>query len=610
MFFEHLQITAEVGMNRIGLQARITLALLALGLLPLLVATIVLVRLNLARLEEAAQEFRMAVASEVGLALVNRMDRVLTEMRIASAALAERGVPAEDRVRTIKAHLMGSGAIDGIAIYDREGRHLDSIVAGDSGALASRPGQLDAAILRVAEARGVAFSQVAKGPAGHPQLPIVVPAYRGEERTLYGYLWTSLDLEPSREDVADASARRFTGDTDRVFVVDDRMQVVLHSDPSRMLAPLGERGRAFGLPEDGSFLKDVGVSYAASYDIGNERLLGVLVPVPLLRWGLVVEQDRDEAYAAVRSTWMTAVVVGLVFALLSLVVGLVLGRHLSRPVLDVAAAAGRVAEGHFDVRVEARRRDEVGRMAEAFNSMARDLGSYRDRVVEETRIRTNLSRYLSPDVVEDVVSRKTALELGGQRREITILFADVASFTPFAEGFPPEVVVGVLNELFTIATDAIFRQGGTIDKYIGDCVMAVFGAPAPLQDHAVKACRAAEEIRRRVQVANEKWIVVPGRDIRLSIGIHTGVVVAGNVGSERRMEYTVIGDAVNVAARLQGVAKGGEIVLSDSVRSRIGDEFACQPGGAVSLKGRSQEVEIFRLVESASGGGGVPGGGA
>lgn len=588
-------------MKRIGLRARLTFALLGLALLPLAVATVVLVRMNLGRLAESAREYRMAVASEVVQTLENRLDRALTEMGIASAALAERGVPSEDRVRAVRAQLLGSRVLDGIAVYAPDGTHVDSIVAGPAAALAARPETLPPDIVRAVAERGAAFGDVVLDDAGHPRLPVAVPAYRSGEQSVYAYLWTALDLEPARLAVAEASARRFLGETDRVFVVDANLRVVLHSDPALLLKPLGERGRAFGLPEDGSFLRNVQVSYAASYEVGGESLLGVLVPVPTARWGLAVEQERDEAYAAVRSTWMTATVVAVAFALLALGIGLALGRRLSRPVLDVAAAAGQVAGGRFDVRVAVRRHDEVGQMADAFNAMARDLGDYRDRIVEETRIRTNLSRYLSPDVVEDVVSRKTDLVLGGQRREVSVLFADVASFTPFAEGFPPEVVVGVLNELFSIATEAVFRHGGTVDKFIGDCVMAVFGAPAVLEDHTVRAVRAADEIRRQVAAANERWRVDPGRDIQLSMGVHTGVVVAGNIGSQRRMEYTVIGDAVNVAARLQGVAKGGQIVVSRDVVDRLGGAFLCESGGSVNLKGKSNEIEVFRVIGPAAG---------
>jgi class 3 adenylate cyclase len=126
--------------------------------------------------------------------------------------------------------------------------------------------------------------------------------------------------------------------------------------------------------------------------------------------------------------------------------------------------------------------------------------------------------------------------------------------------------------------------------------MAVFGAPTLHPDHVVRAVRAADEIRRRVAEANERWRVDPGRDIQLSMGIHTGVAVAGNIGSQRRMEYTVIGDAVNVAARLQGVAQGGQIVVSRDVARYLEGEFACESGGAVNLKGKSSEVEVFRVT--------------
>jgi class 3 adenylate cyclase len=228
--------------------------------------------------------------------------------------------------------------------------------------------------------------------------------------------------------------------------------------------------------------------------------------------------------------------------------------------------------------------------------MAADLDGYEKRVVEETRIRTDLGRYLSAEVVEGIIHRTIELELGGERREVTVLFADVVAFTPLTEAHPPEQVVATLNELFTILTEIVFRHGGIVDKFIGDSVMAVFGAPRAVPDSAVAAARAAEEMLAWLETGNVRWRKQLGRDLELAIGMNTGEVVAGNLGSERRMEYTVIGDVVNTAARLETLARPGQVLMTEATQRRLGEAFEVEPLGEHALPGRKKPLVIYALV--------------
>jgi adenylate cyclase len=220
--------------------------------------------------------------------------------------------------------------------------------------------------------------------------------------------------------------------------------------------------------------------------------------------------------------------------------------------------------------------------------------------VVETRAATSLSRYLSPGVVEAILKDPDRLRLGGERREITVLFADVVAFTKLAEQQQPEVVVQLLNELFTFATEIIQRRGGIIDKFIGDCVMAVWGAPEQRPDDPLRAVLAAEDLRRWLDTANRRWRKQLGLEIRLAMGINTGMAVAGNLGSEKRMDYTVIGDAVNVAARLEGKAAPGQILLSQATRDRLPKEFdlgRLKGLGESKLYGKASTLPVFEVGE-------------
>jgi len=170
--------------------------------------------------------------------------------------------------------------------------------------------------------------------------------------------------------------------------------------------------------------------------------------------------------------------------------------------------------------------------------------------LERRQTKALFGRYVSPAVVEDLLRKGDRIELGGVKQEVTVLFSDIRGFTAFSEGKPPEAIVARLNEYFTAMTEIVFRRQGTLDKYLGDGLMAVFGAPAPSENHAAQAVAAAVEMLDRLEELNKQWQEKGEVNIGIGIGINSGSVVVGNIGSPERMDYTVIGEEVNLASRL------------------------------------------------------------
>lgn len=189
-----------------------------------------------------------------------------------------------------------------------------------------------------------------------------------------------------------------------------------------------------------------------------------------------------------------------------------------------------------------------------------------------------------------------SLELGGTRREVTVVFADVVAFTPLAETQPPEASVAMLNELFTILSEVVFRHGGTVDKFVGDSVMAVFGAPLPAEDHAARGLAAATEMISFVESAADDWRERFGVEVRLGIGVNSGEVLVGNIGSKKRMEYTVIGDAVNVAARLEALAAPNQILVGDRTRQLVPERSDLRAVGARALAGKKDPIAVHEVA--------------
>jgi adenylate cyclase len=210
-------------------------------------------------------------------------------------------------------------------------------------------------------------------------------------------------------------------------------------------------------------------------------------------------------------------------------------------------------------------------------------------------LRDTLSRYVSPAMTERILKNPETLQLGGQRRHLTVLFADIKAFTSLAEKMDPAQVVDVLNHHFTRMVDLVFEHQGTLDKFLGDGLMAFFGAPMEVPQAASQAVACAIAMQQRLRIMQDKGST-PIQGMR--VGINTGEAIIGNIGSEKRMDYTIIGDVVNVAARLLEVAREHEapIVIGESTYDEVEDQFDIKPGPAVVLRGR-REHTVSYLVE-------------
>src|SRR5262249_36073738 len=208
------------------------------------------------------------------------------------------------------------------------------------------------------------------------------------------------------------------------------------------------------------------------------------------------------------------------------------------------------------------------------------------RLRDESERRERLQRYHSPAVVERIMAHghgEGADVLAAQDRDISVLFADLVGFTTLCETLAPTEVAALLNRFFSEMTEAIFAEEGTVDKFIGDAILAVFGAPVEQADHAQRAVRAAQAMRRSVAKLN----AAGGRPLHVRYAINSGVAIAGDVGSARRREYTVLGDVVNTAARLERLAQPDQIIVSRATYDRIAPPIAATPLGEVTLRGRT-----------------------
>jgi adenylate cyclase len=217
------------------------------------------------------------------------------------------------------------------------------------------------------------------------------------------------------------------------------------------------------------------------------------------------------------------------------------------------------------------------------------------RLAREEVARANYSRFMPEYVVKELLENPDSFRLGGATQLITVLFADIRGFTSFAENEDPEKVVGLLNEYFSAMSQIIFEHGGTLDKYIGDGLMALFGAPTASPDDARNAVRAAVAMQRRIATLNPELVAAGFSEVAVGIGLHTGDATVGYIGSEQRSEYTAIGDTVNLASRLESNTTGGQILISEATALGSGAIFPLTKRDALTVKNRVQPVEVYEV---------------
>ena len=223
---------------------------------------------------------------------------------------------------------------------------------------------------------------------------------------------------------------------------------------------------------------------------------------------------------------------------------------------------------------------------------------------EKRKIKGAFQTYVHPSVVNEMLKDPARLKLGGEKKMLTVLFSDIKGFTSISEKLDPEALVNFLNEYLTAMTNLVFQYDGLLDKYIGDAVMAVYGTPLELPNHPLLACRTGLDMQAKLAELRETWArrdaSLPKMEVR--VGINTGIMVAGNIGSETRFDYTVIGDEVNLGSRLEGINKeyGTSIVISETTYGQVKDEMVCRELDLVAVKGKAQPVRIYELVGRAT----------
>ena len=328
-------------------------------------------------------------------------------------------------------------------------------------------------------------------------------------------------------------------------------------------------------------------------DINGRSFLGLTVPFPEDfdgRAQIAMLRSLDAEMAPFWQLEKVLIVLNAIALLVSGIAGVLVARGVTRPLIGLSEGVRRIMRGDYRARVPVKALDELGNLASAFNSMAIGLE-------ERDKVRDLLGKSVSPEVARELM--KSEIDVGGEIRNVTILFSDLRGFSTLGETQSPQALVKQLNAYFTEATGAVESAGGVVDKYIGDSVMAIFGAPVGVADHADRAVYAALAILQAEESLNRKRADQGLLPLCTGIGISTGAVVAGNVGSATRYNYTVIGTEVNLASRLERLTKEtvfqARIICSDATRSALKGGHALRDLGETQIRGKKGTLRIWAI---------------
>jgi class 3 adenylate cyclase len=540
-------------------------------------------------LRRAALESGLLVADDLAQTVELEAAQVERSMREIARTLTDAELGEEAKIGRALALVEASAQLDQVAIYDASGVLIDVLRERD--ARGEAPAELPEAMRVSGDARDTLRVGEVVQRDGRWVWPVALALVAGDEVT--GVLWAQVPLEPVQRRVAYLAQERYAGRADSVFVVDGARRAVAHVEAGRVGQV--EPAAAF-LQEAAGQMIARGVSYSGEYEDGSgRRYLAVFRPVTGTGWGIAAQLPYEVAFGPLVQMQRLVMGVLLVSLLVAVAVAFVLSRRLLAPMKALMEMVEALAARRFEARVEVKTQDELAALGGALSAAAAELEASEEAIRRAQQVRQDLGRYLPKALVERVVAGEQQLGLGGTRAEVTVLFADVVGFTALCEELGAEEVVCLLNELFTILTEIIFRNGGTVDKFMGDCVMAFWGAPTPQEDHARRALQAAGEMLDWLEVGNARWAKQAGVEVKLAIGVNTGAVVVGNLGSESRMEYTIIGETVNIAARLEAIARPGQILTTAVTAAAVDGLFDIVEIGERTLPGQQAAMMLYEV---------------
>jgi adenylate cyclase len=421
-------------------------------------------------------------------------------------------------------------------------------------------------------------STLRKGP---PLITIGIPLAKDENGLVTHVALADLQMGLLQKPFANESERIF-------YLIDKTGHLLAHQDENKALAiedmsqsPIIEKALADTTPRRQTRFID---------PTNDKAYIGAYVKSPF--WGVtVVAQTAEEIILEpAKEVQRKAYYISGIVISIALFLCFLFSMTITSPIEKLAEMIKVVSKGNFDVKARTfvKSQDEVGDLATAFDNMT-------DGLKERDKVKSLFSKFHGSSVAEDLI--KNDIGVGGSNKNVTVFFSDIRGFTKFSEGRTPEEVVTMLNEYFAAMVKIINANGGVVDKFIGDAIMAVWGAPHTSEQDTFKAVKACLEMRTALEKLNMLRRSRGQTDIMIGMGLHCGQAISGTIGSDERMEYTVIGDTVNMTSRIEASTKafGSDLLVSEAIFNKVAENYMMELAGSAEVKGKSEPLKMFKV---------------
>ena len=410
---------------------------------------------------------------------------------------------------------------------------------------------------------------------GSGVIGIIIP-YESDSRA-------ALCIMFSNEKVYDAVK---SPDLIKSFLVNGRGELLAHYDKKMVI----ENGSVADLPIVKKMLKSTINTEKIEYvDSNSKTWLGAYNKTGFSDTGVISIVSKDQAFGMVRKLQKQTVLIALIVLNLAILFVYFFSKTITKPIRKLVSISSEIRNGKFDISVKSKSRDEIGILSESFEDMARGLA-------EREKMKDAFGKFVNKEIADMIL--KNELKLGGERKTAAVFFSDIRSFTAISENLQPEEVVDFLNEYMSIMVDCVNKTNGVVDKFIGDAIMAVWGTPISRGNDTANAVEGALMMREALKKFNKGRGSAKKPVINIGCGINTGPVLAGQIGSHDRMEYTVIGDTVNLASRIESLNKPfcTDILISSDSYNLVKDIYLCEPMEKISVKGKKDPQQIYAVI--------------
>lgn len=426
-----------------------------------------------------------------------------------------------------------------------------------------------------------------------PGITVAYPIYNK-----YQKFWGVFSIDISLGSISKFLKELKISKTGKVFILDNTNNVIAYPDEKQLLLQDKEgslksaKVHEFSDPlvEQVCLVNRKTHKESFTFKFNGVWYIGAIKSVPTILgkdWKIGVVAEANDYIGIVKQTQTIIIIFSLFILIIGMLIATFLARRISRPIVKITNEARNIKDfeldGKFILNSSIR---EIQHMTTAVRSMKRGLLAFR--------------KYVPAEVVRQLIKTGQVASLGGEKKVLTVMFTDIENFTSITENYQVEKLFRQLTEYFDKLSQIIMKQRGTIDKYIGDAIMSFWGAPLINSDHAIDACKAALLCRNCVKQLNDKWAATNKPQLYTRFGIHTGQTIVGNYGAKERLNYSIIGDAVNIASRIEGVNKRykTQILISESTYMCIKNTFLCRPIDLVTVKGKKDPVLVYELIDN------------